>query len=314
MGIVLRDFDQTRDLDDAFRIWNEVGWAEKEKRKGWEVYISANKGLVGKVNGAAECLVLWSPGDIRHLETKLSFAGIMGVTTSRVARKLGLAQRLTARAVAQAAENGAAIVGLGMFEQGFYDQVGFGVGSYEHYCTIDPAMLRVSAKAGVPERLTVDNAAEMYQARLKRLPCHGMLNMLDERFVRSELMEPDKGFALGYRNEAGELTHYIVVDAKGGKHGPYNVWFSCYQSYDQLMELLALLRNMGDQVHTVTLMEPPGIQMQDLLSKPFRKPARDGTPRKGWAFAPAPSGRFASATCPLRWRQPTSKRRRYAST
>jgi hypothetical protein len=43
-----------------------------------------------------------------------------------------------------------------------------------------------------------------------------------------------------------------------------------YQTPAQLLELLALLKNLGDQVYLVKMNEPPGIQMQDLLAKPFR--------------------------------------------
>ena len=65
---------------------------------------------------------------MRYLDETLPFSCITGVTTSRVARKLGLAGKLTAVAVAHEAADGAAVVGLGMFEQGFYNRLGFGNG------------------------------------------------------------------------------------------------------------------------------------------------------------------------------------------
>jgi hypothetical protein len=34
---------------------------------------------------------------------------------------------------------------------------------------------------------------------------------------------------------------------------------------------MALIRNLGDQVHLVKMQEPPGIQLQDLLEKPLRQ-------------------------------------------
>ena len=37
-----------------------------------------------------------------------------------------------------------------------------------------------------------------------------------------------------------------------------------------MLELLRLLRELGDQVTTVRLLEPAGIQLQDLLATPFR--------------------------------------------
>jgi len=43
-----------------------------------------------------------------------------------------------------------------------------------------------------------------------------------------------------------------------------------YQNYDQFLELLSLLKSLGDQVLAVRMREPPGIQIQDLLVQPFK--------------------------------------------
>ncbi|MDH3644374.1 MAG: sterol carrier protein domain-containing protein, partial [Gammaproteobacteria bacterium] len=43
-----------------------------------------------------------------------------------------------------------------------------------------------------------------------------------------------------------------------------------YRNVDELMELLALIKSLGDQVSTVAMMEPPHVQLQDLLREPFR--------------------------------------------
>jgi hypothetical protein len=42
-----------------------------------------------------------------------------------------------------------------------------------------------------------------------------------------------------------------------------------WQTREQLIELLGLLKNLGDQLFAVRLREPAGIQLQDLLNKPF---------------------------------------------
>ena len=39
----------------------------------------------------------------------------------------------------------------------------------------------------------------------------------------------------------------------------------------QFIELMGVLRSLGDQVHLVKLLEPAGIQLQDLLAKPFER-------------------------------------------
>jgi hypothetical protein len=47
-------------------------------------------------------------------------------------------------------------------------------------------------------------------------------------------------------------------------------WLS-YQTMDQFLELMALLKNLGDQVRLVRMREPPGIQVQDLIAQPFKQ-------------------------------------------
>jgi len=53
-------------------------------------------------------------------------------------------------------------------------------------------------------------------------------------------------------------------------NGPYFVRWMAYRSREEFLELLALLKSLGDQVHSVTMWEPPEIQLQDLLRKPFK--------------------------------------------
>jgi hypothetical protein len=80
-----------------------------------------------------------------------------------------------------------------------------------------------------------------------------------------------QGFGLGYEDApGGEVTHYLWCRAKG-EQGPYRVGWMSYQSWDQFLELLALLRNLGDQVRLVRMAEPPGIQLQDLIEQPFKQ-------------------------------------------
>ena len=44
-----------------------------------------------------------------------------------------------------------------------------------------------------------------------------------------------------------------------------------YQTGEQFLELMALLRSLGDQVRLVRMNEPPGIQLQDLMIQPFKQ-------------------------------------------
>src|SRR6185295_5181096 len=109
-----------RDRDAVHRIWQECGWLEKGKDEQLDRFVQAGHALVADIYGEAECLVLTAPGTLRYLDEDLPTSCITGVTTSRVARKQGLANRLTARAVAADAAEGALLSALTMFEQGYY--------------------------------------------------------------------------------------------------------------------------------------------------------------------------------------------------
>ena len=71
---------------------------------------------------------------------------VAAVTTSRIARGLSLAQKLTARQLVKGQQAGASVATLGMFDQGFYNKVGFGTGAYVNEFAFDPGSLDVSLK------------------------------------------------------------------------------------------------------------------------------------------------------------------------
>jgi hypothetical protein len=193
------------------------------------------------------------------------------VTTSRVARKQGLASRLAAELIAVDAAEGAQVAGLGMFEQGFYDQLGMGTGGYELWASFDPARLRVPVKARVPRRIGKDDWAAVHASMLERRRVHGMVNLLPAEIIRAEMMFAKNGFGLGYYDgPEGELTHHFWCRARG-EHGPYSVGWMSFQTLDQFLELMALLKSLGDQVHLVRMREPPGIQLQDLMEQPIKQ-------------------------------------------
>ncbi|MBN1937806.1 MAG: GNAT family N-acetyltransferase, partial [Anaerolineae bacterium] len=250
----------------------ETGWIDKEKNEIMDLLITRGAiSSVAEVNGAAECLVLRTPGTIRYLDADLPFAGVTGVTTSRIARKQGFASRLTAQVIAEGVAEGAAVFGLGMFEQGFYNQLGFGTGAYEHWISFDPARLRVDVRARVPQRITADDWEKVHAARLVRLRGHGSCNLTPPELTQTDMRFADKGFGLGYFDDAGQITHHLWCNCRDVSHGPYWVEWMSYQDYGQLLELMALLKNLGDQVHLIEMQEPAGIQLQDLIEQPFKQ-------------------------------------------
>ncbi len=268
-----RVYDEARDREAVHRIWREVGWIEPgndRHAQGLDFFLSAGRALVADVGGGAECLASTAIGDIRYLGESLPFSCVTAVTTSHVARKRGLAARLTAEAVAADAAEGALVSGLGMFEQGYYDRLGFGSGGYGHWLYFDPAHLTVDVKPALPHRITADDWQAVHASRAQRLRAHGTCNLPPE-FTRAEMTWSKNGFGLGYNRGDGEkLSHHLWIEAEGGEAGPYRVLWLAYRDAGQFLELMALLKSLGDQVRLVRIIEPPGIQMQDLLRRPLQ--------------------------------------------
>ncbi|MBI3945763.1 MAG: GNAT family N-acetyltransferase [Armatimonadetes bacterium] len=270
--MVLRSYDAARDREAVHRIWREVGWVEKGKEERMDRYVGCGRALVAEVAGAAESLVTSVPGSLRYLDEELPFSAITGVTTSRVARQQGLATRLTALALAADAAEGALVSGLGMFEQGFYDRLGFGTGGYEHWLAVDPADIRVPVRHRVPRRLPREEWRAAHAARLARRRGHGGVNLIPPEVTESEMTAGDDDFGLGYADApGGELTHGFWCRVKDSESGPYSIEWMAYRTREQLLELLALLHSLGDQVRLIEVREPPGILLQDLIARPLQR-------------------------------------------
>ena len=265
----IRPLELARDLPAVQRIWREVGWLDNAEQTGYlKYFLGTGSCIVGCLNGTPECAVHTAPGSIQYVDAPLTLCAVTAVTTSRIARKQGFARIMTARQIAEAAEDGAEVAALGMFDQGFYDQVGFGTGAYEHTFRFDPATLLVDRKFRVPSRLHPDDWQALHGAMVNRLQHHGACTLDPPELMRGELAWHENGFGLGYY-EGETLTHFFWGDAKG-EHGPYEISYLAYRSVDELMELLALIKSLGDQVSAVVLQEPPHVQLQALLKQPFR--------------------------------------------
>ena len=275
--MTFRKYDATRDFDAVRRIWHEVGWNELDRepdKKGMAAFLdpACSDAYVADVQDSAECMVVMSPGSYRHLDATLPFAGVMGVTTSHIARKQGFAGRLTAHAVAQSVAKGAVIAGLGMFEQGYYNKLGFGSGTYEHLMQFDPAQLSVPNTTRPPRRLTAEDADVIHDNRTRRSPVHGQVQFDHPGITRSEMLWTRGGFGLGYYDGPnGELTHHMWLSSEKLEYGPYTVDWMVYETHEQLRELLGLLKGLGDQVPTIRMMQPPRVRIQDLLIEPIKE-------------------------------------------
>lgn len=266
-----RDFDPVKDQKAAHRIWREINWISEEKEeKMLDAFLKEGRAMVAEIDGEAECLVSAKPSELRYQKKDLNLSVVTSVGTSRIARKQGLAKRLTAKVIAHEAEDGAIASTLGIFEQGFYNQLGYGGGSYEHWISFDPADLKVERNFDPPKRLDKDDWKLVMDSMHKRQKRHGAVTLLPVHIAEAELGWTENGFGLGYLNEAGELTHFFWGKIKG-EIGPMEIQVMAYRNFDQFLELMAVMKSLGDQVRLVTMREPSGILMQDLIINPFRK-------------------------------------------
>ena len=272
--MTFRNYDPSKDKDAVHRIIREVGWLEKGKEEVLDASIESARAMVAEVNGEPECIVTTAPGTMRYLDEDLPLVEVTMVATSRVARRQGLAKRLVARAVAADVAEGAIVGRVCVFDQGYYDRVGFGMGSYEHTVAFDPATLKVSVRPRVPRRLAAADVKLIHSSRLARRRGHGGANYPGPAVTQVELAyHTDDGFGLGYCDGSnGELTHHLYCSGRG-ERGPYHVHWLAFQTNEQFLELMALIKSLADQVRLVRIREPVGIQLQDLLDRPFKHQA-----------------------------------------
>ena len=289
MDAEVRDY-RDDDLTSITRMWIEVGWIEHDNELQAEALshlLQYGRAIVGVVDGAAECLVHRTPGTIRYDTVDLPLCAITAVTTSPIARNIGLATRMTAEAIAGGATDGAAVAALGMFEQGFYDRFGMGTLAYLDFLSFDPARLRANPPRRAPIRVTRDDWAEVAGLMARRARRHGSVALDPPEVLRSELgwvEEPYFGF--GFRAGDGRLTA-CRVGKNDGEHGPYKVDLFAYEDDDDLRDLLGLLRSLSAQLHVVQMVEPAGIQLQDLIDRPIRGAEPDDPDHKAWHTAMA---------------------------
>jgi len=267
-----REYDPDADRAAAHRIWREIGWMGATGEELLDLYFTGGRTWVAELEGEPECLAQMMSASVRYLEEEVPAAVLAVVATSHVARQRGLAKGLIAHLLALDAADGALLSIVGHFDQGFYNRLGFGTGSYDVVFEFDPATLTVSDRARTPRRFTRDDWAMLHAAHLARRPVHGRCNYSSPVHFRVEMRHRKNCFGLGYCDTPdGSPSHCLWLDADNMNEGPYRVEWMVFHTPEQFRELMALLRSFGDQVRLIHLQEPPGLQFQDLLSRPLRQ-------------------------------------------
>jgi len=274
--MIFRPYNKETDEQAVDRIYSEVGWVDlsvDDHLKGERLFREADPTFTAEVNGEAESCVSMHRGCIRHLNDEIPLSVVGAVVTSRIARRQKIASRLTSHAIAQEyLETGAPVAALGMFDQGFYERLGFGTGPYINSVSLDPAMIRlpVEVESRVPVRLTQDDWERIYTSRLARRKQHGSVDLHHSNITRADLHFGSNRFGLGFEHpETNELTHFLWCSTKNVASGPYDLRCLAFQNRQQFLELMAVIQSLGDQVNLVTFEEPAGIQMQDFMVTPF---------------------------------------------
>ncbi len=264
--MIFRNCDIEKDIKQLEQVWKECGWLEG-KRDPLDEILKHTESMVCELDGSAECLVVPVAGNIRYQDKELDLNCIAGVTTGVVGRRQGIAGRLTAQVIAREAERGAKVSCLGIFEQGFYNKLGFGNGKMDIISCFYPGDLNIPIKPRIPIRLTANDVEDMYYSRIRRLRGHGGVN-LGKGLMLMEI-KYGKCFGLGYRDPDGKLGHHFFCRGLSKEHGPWRVEWIVYRNMKELQELLALMQGLGDQAYLIRMNEPPNIQIQDFLKKPL---------------------------------------------
>ncbi len=274
-----RDYDEARDLAAVARTWRECGWIDgsEEQAAGVRAFFAGGDAVVlpAGAGGDAECAVHRTLGTVRHGvgpdAVDLPLNAVTGVTTSRIARGRGLAAEGVVEALARGVDDGAAVAMLGAFEIGFYDRFGFGTGPYEHSPAVDPATLVVPVPDRAPVRLGRDDLGEVHELLGRRLRAHGGVALTSPGAVVAEWAWLSEPIGIGLRADDGRLTGALLADG-ADEHGPYEVKLLAYEAARDLLDLLGVLRSLGDQVRLVRFsFEPAEVHVQDLVSRPIRQ-------------------------------------------
>lgn len=269
--MIFRDYKIEKDQRDIQRIWMECGWIEDEEKekKALDLFLSTSRCKVVEHNGTAECLIVTSPGYMKYNEKDLSLSAVSSVTVSRLLRKQGAAPKLLASMIGDEIKKGTAVAGLGMFEQGFYNRLGFSTMGYENWYSFDPSKLTIYKKGGIPFRLKPEDYLEAHKCFKTAMKHHGFVTLDPPELFQAEMMWTKNGFGLGYKTD-GKLSHYIWMGAENVEAGPYRVHFMAYENWEQFLQLMGILKSLEEQVRTIKMKEPVFIQLQDFIEKPFQ--------------------------------------------
>ena len=270
--MIFRPYNSDSDHEAVCRIIRECGWPNPQRSKEFEEayknFLKSGSADVVEWNGQAETLVTTHKGSISMPGGELPLCAVTSVCVSQILRRSGAATRLTARVLADMAQE-CTVAALGIFDQGFYNKLGFGAFPYSYSVAVDPITLMVPGLKRRPVRLGFADAGRMLRNFLGRMPHHGQVQIPSEEFLAMGMHETENGLGIGFENGRGELSHHLWM-APEKDEDIYTVYWMVFNDLAGLIELLSFVKSLADQVKCIHFTEPSGIQIQDLLSRPFR--------------------------------------------
>jgi len=268
-------YDETLHKAGAQLVWHDCGWSDKvDACELLDTFFDLGPTWVGIRDEAVQSVVHTAAATLRYQQSDIRLQAVTGVTTSLQARRGGVAAKTLAHAMAAGAANGAVVSALGIFDQGFYDRLGYGSLDIMRLIRFDPKDIRVDTTARSPLRFTEKDVDEIHAARSRRWLRHGGVNFDSAKRTLADMQECTNGIGFGYRDHPdGGISHMIWFSRKDAENGPFRVIFTVWETREQLRELMAFLHSLADQVHLVVMEEPPGIALQDFIHRPLRSRA-----------------------------------------
>ncbi len=268
-------YDEALHKAGAQLVWHDCGWSDKvDACELLDTFFELGPSWIGIRDETVQSVVHTACATIRYQASDLKLQAVTGVTTSLQARRGGVAARSLAHAVAAGAATGATVSALGIFDQGFYDRLGYGSLDIMRLIRFDPKDIRVHTAARPPLRFTESDIDDVHAARSRRRLLHGGINFDSAKRTLADMQECTNGIGFGYRDRTdGGISHMLWISRKDAENGPFRVIFTIWETREQLRELMAFLHSLADQVHLVVMEEPPGIALQDFIHRPLRSRA-----------------------------------------
>ncbi len=268
----IRPLNLENDIDQMVKIWQEVGWLSSEEKPVLKILFQAGQGYGADLEDELEATLLSLPADINYEVNLLPVQALSGLVVSPRARRQRIGRNIMIRALEEAARSGQALSALIMFEQGFYDRLGFGLGGYKRVFTFDPEKLNIAEDPVMPARLSIDEWKSVHQALKRRDRSHGGISIKSPEFIKAELeWDKNESYGLGYYDDDGSISHFLWLWRQGDSHGPLLVKFLACRNQAQLLDLLAIISRLGDQIHAVKMSEPYCLRLRDFISYPHKQ-------------------------------------------